>query len=180
MPAILLIKYGQYFLAVAFLALGIKYIYDKGYDSCESKWLVTMQRQEKLNANVQASLTKKIKEQETKNEQMSHELEVKANDYQEKLNDLQASLTSAKLKTRGVCKSSGSTASHPIGVSESKSTHDTNQATDQDELTPEFQRFLISSFRRGDEAGNYAQIAHDFISQHLDLNGNFVCDVTEK
>lgn len=180
MPYLYLLKYGKYVILALTLSYTVISIYNLGYNNANEKWKSIMERQEKINQHVQDNYNKKLKQKEQDALNLAHELDTRANDYEKQLDTLERSLSSANhARTRGVCKSKASNADHRNGLPANSNSTSVTKGADEAELTPEFREFLISNFRRGDEAGSYAEIAYDFIKSHT-VNGKFVCNVTQK
>lgn len=141
-----------------------------GYNNCKGKWDAekVMQQEVILKANEQA------KKETLKSVQLAQSIEVMKHDsdaqIQALLDDIDKLSRDKRMQRRTVC-------THPGGLPKDNSTGLSADAAAADGLTEEFQRFLLSSLRRGDDAGHYARIAHEW-AKELCTAPNVVCPNT--
>ena len=168
-----LINFRYVFLAVAVIG-SIWAIDNNGYSRCDNKWKSEEKDKEILATNTLAAMNQKVTESNEQSARLAQQMEAMGNKHETELNDLHNDLVNAR--THGVQRSTLCT-----GRSATKSTKNSGTGTviesaaDTTALSDEFEEFLVSLTRRADEAGIYAEVAHDWITELCKDKEQFVC-----
>lgn len=159
------------YLKYLLIGLFICFVYFKGMEREKIRYEDilkdrTIEQQKKIN-----EFNKAIDDKAAQSQNLAQTLENQAYEHKKEIDDLHDKLSKHNgMQRKQVCgQSKPNTSSKNSGSSLSIK----QQAVDS-WLSREFEEFLISSAKRADEAGLYAEIAQEWIKE-LCKNDNFIC-----
>jgi hypothetical protein len=165
------IKYGAIAIIIISILSGV---YFKGYNNAHDKYQSLMLAQEAANARILQAYTDRALEKQKEAARLAEKINSEALDHEKQVQVLESRINDKlNANTSGLRKGLCKRADHSNLPKADSPSSPVKEANDYG-LSEEFRQFLVSSFRRAEEAGHYSEIAHEWIFENCKL-GNFDC-----